>query len=138
MKIETLAAVVHEANRRYCRCIGDDSQPAWEDAPNWQKESAIEGIKAIVRNPDMTPADSHESWFQHKLNDCWTYGIEKDPVTKTHPCMVPYNDLPAEQRHKDRLFTMIVGGFVDDVEWDEPGGHIHASGGVQMDINLNE
>lgn len=146
MKIETLAAIVHEANRKYCQCIGDDSQPTWDEAPDWQKESAIEGIKAIAKNPDTTPADSHANWFAHKLNDGWTYGVEKDPVAKTHPCMIPYEDLSAEQRHKDRLFTNIVSGFLDDLEWDEPGGthasgtdagkHITASGGVQMDLKL--
>lgn len=28
-----IASICHDANRRYCKTIGDDSQPLWEHAP---------------------------------------------------------------------------------------------------------
>lgn len=34
--VEQIARMAHEANRAYCQALGDDSQPAWEDAPEWQ------------------------------------------------------------------------------------------------------
>ena len=43
MKPEQIARVCHEVNRAYCRAIGDESQPAWEDAPDWQQRSAVLG-----------------------------------------------------------------------------------------------
>lgn len=39
--IEKIAACCHEANRAYCRGLGDDSQVSWFDAPVWQKKSAF-------------------------------------------------------------------------------------------------
>ena len=95
------AAASHEANRVYCESIGDASQPAWADAPDWQKDSALAGVRMIADDPTTTPEQSHESWSAHKRADGWVYGKAKDPVAKTHHCLVPYGDLPEAQRIKD-------------------------------------
>ena len=104
--IESIAAACHLQNRTYCQMIGDDSQPLWLDAPTWQMDSAIAGIKQALENPN--PAASHESWLEHKRADGWTYGEVKDPEAKTHHCMVPYSDLPEEQKKKDELYINMV------------------------------
>lgn len=110
MKITTeyIASIAHNVNRAYCQALGDHSQPVWEEAPQWQKDSAIAGVKAIWQKPNSTPKDSHESWMAHKLADGWTYGPVKDPAKKEHPCMVPYDELPPEQRAKDHIFRAVV------------------------------
>lgn len=102
------ARAAHEANRVYCMSIGDTSQPTWNDAPDWQTDSAIAGVKSILADPNTTPEQSHMNWFLHKQADGWVYGPKKDPKLKEHPCMVPYSDLPAEQKHKDALFGSVV------------------------------
>lgn len=102
------ARTAHEVNRIYCRSIGDTSQLPWHDSPSWQVNSAIAGVEAIVANPNQTPEQSHESWLAHKIADGWVYGPVKDTDKKEHPCMVPYADLPDEQRIKDALFTTTV------------------------------
>lgn len=106
--IVRIARVCHEANRGYCASIGDMSQPTWEEAPDWQKESALKGVMHHIENPDSTPADSHTEWMAEKARTGWSYGDEKDPEAKTHPCMVPWEELPAEQRMKDVIFLSIV------------------------------
>lgn len=103
---ELLARIAHETNRAYCQSIGDNSQPPWEQAPEWQRDSAIAGVAGALS--DYTPEQSHESWLEHKRADGWVYGPTKDPSRKQHPCMVPYADLPPEQRAKDALFTGVV------------------------------
>jgi len=107
LTIEHIARLCHEVNRAYCQSIGDDSQPAWEAAPNWQRESAINGVRFHLEN-DVTPEQSHENWMREKAAAGWTYGPVKDPEKKQHPCMVPYAELPPEQRTKDYLFKAIV------------------------------
>lgn len=106
--VEAIAFLCHTVNRAYCRSIGDDSQPQWHDAPDWQKESAIAGVKYRLENPDSSPADSHNSWLKQKEQDGWKYGPVKDPAKKEHPCYVPYDQLPPEQRFKDLLFQCVV------------------------------
>lgn len=108
MKREQVAQVAHEVNRAYCASIGDDSQPAWADAPDWQKASILAGVDMHMANPDATPEQSHESWLAAKTAEGWTYGEVKDANAKTHPCMRPYAELPAEQRAKDYIFRGVV------------------------------
>lgn len=103
-----IARVAHEINRAYCASLGDTSQPAWQDAPEWQKNSALVQVDMHLANPDATPEQSHESWLAQKLAEGWKYGPVKDAEKKEHPCCVPYADLPAEQKAKDYLFRGAV------------------------------
>lgn len=112
MDIEQIAKTAHEVNRAYCVSIGDKSQPSWEDAPDWQKKSAVNGVKFHIENPDAKPEDSHNSWLKEKETDGWKYGEVKDPEKKEHPCFVPYDKLPQEQKTKDYLFIGVVRSFV--------------------------
>lgn len=106
-----VAQFCHEVNRAYCQALDDYSQPSWEDAPDWQQQSAINGVEFHIANPDASPEASHANWLAEKLADGWTYGVVKDPEAKTHPCCVPYYDLPVEQRAKDYIFRAIVHNY---------------------------
>lgn len=106
-QIEQTARAAHEVNRAYCISIGDFSQPSWEDAPEWQKSSAIDGVKFHLAEP-RTPQESHESWLKQKREEGWKYGPVKDAEKKEHPCFIEYERLPAEQRTKDFLFKAVI------------------------------
>lgn len=106
--IYEIAAMAHWANRSYCHMLGDHSQPKWEDAPDWQKNSAIAGVEMHYKNPHAGPEQSHESWSRQKLEEGWKYGEVKDPEKKEHPCLVAYDKLPFEQQMKDSIFGGIV------------------------------
>lgn len=103
-----IAAVAHEVNAEYCRALGDVTQSTWEDAPQWQKDSALAGVRLHLANPNLGPAASHEAWMRQKLDDGWTYGPVKNPEKKEHPCIVPFADLPKEQQIKDWIFRGVV------------------------------
>lgn len=114
MKPIFIAKIAHEMNRRFCALTGDLSQPAWEQAPEWQLDSAISGVEAHIQNPHMTPADSHEIWLEEKQAAGWTYGPVKDEDKLEHPCMVPYQDLPRVQQAKDAIFSIVVWALSDE------------------------
>ena len=44
----------------------------------------------------------HEVWAQNRINQGWQYGPRRDDVLKTHPSLVPYEDLPEEEKQYDR------------------------------------
>lgn len=113
MDARDIARICHEANRALCESQGDWSQPLWGDAPAWQRSSAIAGVEFLIQNQAATPEDSHKSWMERKEADGWVYGPVKDPEKLTHPCMVPYRELPANQQTKDRLFHAIVRALKD-------------------------
>lgn len=108
MLAEAVAKVAHEINRAYCAAMGDNSQPSWEDAPDWQRDSAINGVSFHLNHPDAGPEHSHNNWLKEKVADGWTFGEVKNPDEKKHPCCVPYEQLPREQKAKDYLFRAVV------------------------------
>ena len=108
MNEEQIARAAHEVNRAYCQALGDNSQSAWEDAPQWQRDSAVLGVRLHTENPDAGPQASHASWMKQKLEEGWKYGAFKDPENKMHPCIVPFAELPREQQAKDFIFRAVV------------------------------
>lgn len=108
MNRESIAHVCHEVNKAYCEALGDFSQPAWEDAPMWQRDSARLGVNLHMDDPFAGPQTSHESWMAQKVAEGWVYGEVKDPEAKTHPCIVPFDQLPREQQAKDYIFRAVV------------------------------
>lgn len=109
-----MACMAHELNRVWCEFNGDFSQPTWENAPEWQRKSAIDGVWFHVDNPDAEDCDSHNIWMATKKVDGWVYGPIKDPDANppTHPCLVPFSQLPPEQQFKDKLFRAVVHSFL--------------------------
>ena len=106
-----IAKVCHEANRAYCEGIGDNSQTKWEDAPEWQRASAQQGVAFALANPTAPASAQHDAWLADKVADGWKFGPVKDPEKKEHPCLVPYAELSLEQRRKDALFKAIVAAL---------------------------
>jgi DNA-binding transcriptional MerR regulator len=106
---EDIARVVHAANRELQIVQGDPApSPPWDEAPDYQVKQATAGVQEVIRNPGLTAEESHELWVDRMRDDGWVYGKTKDPVRKTHPTFLPWDDLPAEQQLKDRLFIAIV------------------------------
>jgi hypothetical protein len=116
MDIGQIARIAHETNRVYCESIGDHSQSQWETAPQWQRESAVKGVHfhlaAHAKGETPSASASHESWLEEKRVAGWKYGPVKDAEKKEHPCYLPYDQLPVEQRLKDYLFGAVVAAFV--------------------------
>jgi RyR domain-containing protein len=108
LQVSDIARVCHESNRAYCLALGDASQKPWDDAPEWQRASAIKGVEFHLANPEAGDSASHDSWLAEKKANGWAYGPVKDEEAKTHPCYVPFDELPVEQQRKDTLFRSIV------------------------------
>lgn len=116
--LERIAHVCHEANRALQVTAGEDPVSAhFMEAPEWQLQSAFEGVQSALDG--QTPEELHESWYLAKFRNGWRYGETKDAVLKTHPCMVAYSDLPADQRIKDAVFHAIVSAFAKEGGDDE-------------------
>jgi hypothetical protein len=116
MKIVDIARICHQVNKAYCEAIGDNSQVDWSHAPDWQRESAVNGVNFHMKNPDASPSHSHEKWLKDKEAGGWKYGPVKDTEKKEHPCFVPYDQLPWDQRTKDYIFSAIcreLFGFLE-------------------------
>lgn len=111
MDAKKIAQVCHEANRALQTVDPDVTipvSPPWDLEKGETKESAIQGVQAILDNPDLTAEQSHEQWVEFKVSHGWTLGPVKDEAKKEHPLLVPYSELPEKQQVKDALFGAIV------------------------------
>ena len=44
----------------------------------------------------------HEVWAETRINQGWSYGEQRNDELKTHPCLVPYEELPEDEKEYDR------------------------------------
>jgi ryanodine receptor 2 len=44
----------------------------------------------------------HEVWAKNRISQGWHYGPRRDDDLKTHPCLVPYEELPEVEKQYDR------------------------------------
>jgi len=76
-------------------------QPYNEQINQDQYESYVDGINFALENPDITPEENHNNWMEMKIKQGWIYGNVKDFDKKTHPDLVPFNELPDIEKRKD-------------------------------------
>lgn len=107
-KIEKIARMCHQVNKAWCEVNGDNTQRDWDQAEQWQRDSAIKGVEFKLDNPDAGHDAQHNAWMADKIAEGWVYGEIKDMDKKTHPCIVSFEDLPEFQQKKDALFVNIV------------------------------
>lgn len=108
--VEQISEVCHEANRAWTK-VADPSvplQPHWDECPEEMRRSSRAGVAWRLANMDEPSSAGHDEWMRGKLADGWVLGPEKDAEKKTHPALVPYEQLPVESRKKDFLFAAIV------------------------------
>lgn len=48
----------------------------------------------------------HEVWAQNRIREGWCLGPYRNDELKTHPCLVPYEDLPEVEKAYDRNTAM--------------------------------
>lgn len=44
----------------------------------------------------------HEVWAESRISEGWQYGEDRSDTLKQHPCLVPYEDLPENEKAYDR------------------------------------
>lgn len=105
--IEACAKAAHETNRAFAALQGDQ-QPSWEDSTEEIRESSRKGVQKVLANPTITAEDLHAEWMSEKAKSGWKHGQVKDEKAKTHPSMVPFDQLPGPEKFKDELFRTVV------------------------------
>ena len=108
VEVDRIARVCHEAMRAYKIARGEETLPGWDDAPDWQRQSTLEGVRFRLQNPHASPGAQHEQWAEEKRSKGWRFGQVKDAHAKTHPMLVPFEALPEQERRKDALVQAVV------------------------------
>lgn len=118
---EDVARIAHAANNALQGVIGDPwASPPWPAAEDWRRAAKIHTVQAVREasaEMDVTPGDVHSEWMRWYTDRGWVYGPIKDDVLKTHPCLVPYDQLPEAEKMKDCLFLALVRLFTEEPAW---------------------
>lgn len=64
--------------------------------------TAIKLPKELNPLVEQMAKNVHEVWAAGRIADGWTYGATRDDAEKTHPCLVPYEELPESEKEYDR------------------------------------
>lgn len=62
--------------------------------------------KDIMELAEKLAENTHEVWAQGKLDDGWTYGETLDREKKTHPLLIPYEELTEGDKDYDRRTSL--------------------------------
>ena len=54
----------------------------------------------------------HDVWAEERIHQGWSYGEQRDDVLKKHPCLIPYDNLPEEEKIYDRNTSMETLKFI--------------------------
>ena len=64
--------------------------------------SDVELPKELEALVEQMSKNVHEVWAETRIKQGWTYGLERNDELKTHPCLIPYEELPEEEKEYDR------------------------------------
>jgi hypothetical protein len=115
--ITMVARYATELNRTVRMMDGQDAGPPFTELEKSDPEK-YEGVRAAVRHAlyspyysGSNPIEQHNAWVYAKLKLGWTYGPREDKNKKTHPCLLPYDELSVIDRFKDVVFGETVQFF---------------------------
>jgi len=106
--LEDIAKAAHEVIRLIAEMHNEPPLPSWEDATEEVRRATLDGVEYIKSRPDCNKSMLHDNWCARKIEDGWTFGETKDAAAKTHPCLVPFDELPSFQQEKDIVFLLTV------------------------------
>ena len=57
----------------------------------------------------------HDRWCWERRLSGWTYAKERDNSKKLHNCLIPFDNLPEEEREKDRILVKLIPSLLKDI-----------------------
>ena len=66
--------------------------------PQPMDTSAVALPEDLLDLTEQLAENVHENWAKARLEEGWVYGPVRDDAQKTTPCLVPYAELPKEER----------------------------------------
>ena len=74
--------------------------------------TSVELPKELDPLAELMAKNVHEVWAAGRMAEGWTYGEIRDDAKKTHPCLVPYEELPESEKEYDRHTSIETLKFI--------------------------
>lgn len=62
--------------------------------------------QSLLELQEKIAENVHENWSLSRMEQGWVYGPERSDAKKTHPCLVPYDQLSEVEKEYDRQTAM--------------------------------
>lgn len=96
---------VYEASRARSVLAGAGVPESWAlRDPVFQEQFIAAVERRCISGSLYNPVDQHAAWMRSYFEMGWKYGPVRDEKEKVHPNLVPWTELPKEERQKDEVF----------------------------------
>ncbi len=109
-KKEKIAKLIYEATRMEAEWSKRSIVPEeWENRDEKFRNQFVDIIgKYLSLDKLPTPPEAHDSWMEAYFKMGWKYGKARNVEKKTHPDLLPFDELPQDERDKDAIFLAFV------------------------------
>lgn len=107
--LERCAIFVYEGARAQAAAVYAPIVPEpWSRRDEAFRTQFLDVIQKMI-GPDRKsgPAELHDDWVRAYEAMGWTYGPVRDTEAKTHPDMVPFDELEPREQAKDAVFVAL-------------------------------
>lgn len=66
----------------------------------------VELPQSLWQLTEQIAENVHENWARSRMDQGWVYGPARNDAEKTHPCLVPYDQLSEVEKEYDRQTAM--------------------------------
>lgn len=103
------AIFVYEATRLEAKISNRQIVPeSWENRDEDFRIQFVEVVNKQCSDDKFLSAEAaHNSWWRKYEEMGWEYGPNRDQEKKTHPDMIPFYELPKNERDKDEIFLRL-------------------------------
>lgn len=108
-RTEVRAVFVYEAARLQAIAVNAPVVPEmWADREEAFRAQFLEAIaRQCGPERSVSPEDLHDDWVRAYEKMGWRYGPVRDRAVKTHPDMVPFDQLEQREQDKDAVFIAL-------------------------------
>jgi hypothetical protein len=108
MTVEQIARVAYAAEAERSLQVAARASASFDALPDAERAAYIAHVQFILDNEHAGPAKEYRMLCARKEADGWEYGPTLDEAAKTDPTIVPFEQLPAENRKAAHLMYAIV------------------------------
>jgi hypothetical protein len=107
--LERQAIFIYEVARLQAAAVDAPVVPEPWSHRDYAFQDQFLNVISMMMGPDRKadPEELHNDWWDAYKKMGWTYGPQRDVTAKTHPDMVPFNDLGWREQSKDAVFVAL-------------------------------
>ena len=107
--LERRAIFVYEGARLQAAAVGAPIVPEPWPYRDEAFKSQFLNVIDMMTGPDRksSPEELHDDWVKAYEEMGWVYGEVRDVEAKTHPDMLPFDQLDPRERDKDAVFVAL-------------------------------